>query len=85
MMNCCDVMTYNDTCAFNCLIFLKEFMEKKPSLLEMESDIQHYDCIEVMVDKIESLIILESIELSTGKELIICSILGFNMYFISCT
>lgn len=59
-------------------------METKPSLLEMESDIQHYDCIEATIDQIESLIILESIELSTGKELIICTILGFNIYFISC-
>lgn len=42
-------------------------MENTPSLLAMESDIQHYDCIEIMVDKIEPLIILESIELSTGK------------------
>lgn len=50
------------------LFFLKEFMKKKPSLLEMESDIQHYDSIEIMIDKIESLIILESIELSTGKK-----------------
>ncbi|XP_075877996.1 dynein axonemal heavy chain 8-like [Nelusetta ayraudi] len=43
----------------------EEFMENKPSLLEMESDIQHYDRIEIMVDEIEPLIILESIELST--------------------
>lgn len=42
-------------------------MENKPSLLAMESDIQHYDYIEIMVDEIEPLIILESIELSTGK------------------
>lgn len=66
------------------VLFVKEFMGKKPSLLEMESDIQHYDCIEIMIDKIESLIILESIELSTGKELIICTLFGFNMYFMSC-
>lgn len=45
-------------------------MENKPSLLEMESDIQHYDRIEIMVDEIEPLIILESIELSTGKVVI---------------
>lgn len=57
-------------------------MEKKPSLLEMESDIQHYDSIEIMIDKIESLIILESIELSTGKEKDICTPLGFNMCFM---
>lgn len=59
-------------------------MENKPSLLDMESDIQHYDCIEIMIDKIESLIILESIELSTGKELVTCTMLGFSMCFMSC-
>lgn len=53
------------------VLFLKEFMGNKPCLLEMESDIQHYDCIEIMVDEIEPLIILESIELSTGKVTII--------------
>lgn len=49
-------------------------MENKPSLLEMESGIQHYDHIEIMVDEIEPLIILESIELSTGK-VVICAVL----------
>lgn len=57
-------------------------MENKPSLLEMESDIQHYDSIEIMIDKIESLIILESIELSTGKEFIILTRLGFNTHHV---
>lgn len=54
-------------------------MENKPSLLEMESGIQHYDHIEIMVDQIEPLIILESIELSTGK-VVICAVLWFNLY-----
>lgn len=50
-------------------------MENKPSLLEMESDIQHYDRIEIMVDEIEPLIILESIELSTGKVYMRCTLI----------
>lgn len=48
-------------------------MEKKPSLLDMESDIQHYDCFEQMIDEIEPLIVLESIELSTGNAAAVCA------------
>lgn len=55
-------------------------MENKPCLLEMESDIQHYDCIEIMVDEIEPLIILESIELCTGKVTIMCTIFCIYTY-----
>lgn len=52
-------------------------MGKKPSLLEMESDIQHYDSIEIIIDQIESLIILESIELSTGNY----TITNYNLHY----
>lgn len=70
-----DTVTYLTICMYFLFIyfFLKEFMEKKPCLLDMESDIQHYDCFEQMIDEIEPLIVLESIELSTGNVATMCA------------
>lgn len=47
-------------------------MDSSPSLFEIKSEIQHYDSIEKKIDDIDPIIFLESIELSTGKVVIIC-------------
>lgn len=48
-------------------------MESNPSLIQIKSEIQHYDSIEQDIDDIKPIIILGSTELSTGKEIVMCS------------
>uniref|UniRef100_A0A3B3YBZ9 AAA+ ATPase domain-containing protein n=1 Tax=Poecilia mexicana TaxID=48701 RepID=A0A3B3YBZ9_9TELE len=46
---------------------VKEFMDKKPSLVQIKSEIQHYDSVEQEIEAVQPLIHVECIELSTGK------------------
>lgn len=48
-------------------------MDSNPSLYQIKSEIQHYDSIEQEIDDIEPIIVLEFIELSTGKVAIKCT------------
>lgn len=63
---------YYNSHIFN-LYFSKEFMDSNPSLFQIKSEIQHYDSIEQEIDDIEPIIVLEFIELSTGKVAIKCT------------
>ncbi|XP_016518823.1 dynein heavy chain 8, axonemal [Poecilia formosa] len=45
---------------------VKEFMDKKPSLVQIKSEIQHYDSVEQEIEAVQPLIHVECIELSTG-------------------
>ncbi|XP_075954128.1 dynein axonemal heavy chain 8-like [Anarhichas minor] len=44
---------------------VKEFMDSNPSLIQINSEIQHYDSIEQEIDDVKPIIVLGSIELST--------------------
>ncbi|KAM9349881.1 dynein axonemal heavy chain 8-like [Symphorus nematophorus] len=44
---------------------VKEFMDSNPSLLQIKSEIQHYDSIEKEIDDIKPIFVLGSTELST--------------------
>lgn len=57
-------------------MFLKEFMDNSPSLIQIVSEIEHYDSVEQEIDDIKPFIQIESIELSTGKLVMMC--LGNN-------
>ncbi len=48
-------------------------MDSKPSLIHVKSEIQHYGSIEQEIDDIKPIIVLGSIELSTGKAVVMCS------------
>lgn len=41
-------------------------MDSNPSLIQIKSEIQHYDSIEKDIDDIKPIIVLGSTELSTG-------------------
>ncbi|XP_034008681.1 dynein heavy chain 8, axonemal-like [Trematomus bernacchii] len=45
---------------------VKEFMDSNPSLIQIKSEIQHYDSIEKDIDDIKPIIVLGSTELSTA-------------------
>ncbi|KAF3858031.1 hypothetical protein F7725_011232 [Dissostichus mawsoni] len=45
---------------------VKEFMDSNPSLIQIKSEIQHYDSIEKHIDDIKPIIVLGSTELSTA-------------------
>ncbi|KAM7379582.1 hypothetical protein PAMP_005128 [Pampus punctatissimus] len=44
---------------------IKEFMDNNPSLIQIKSEIQHYDSIEQEIDDIKPIIVLQFTELST--------------------
>uniref|UniRef100_A0A3P9NGZ4 Dynein axonemal heavy chain 8 n=1 Tax=Poecilia reticulata TaxID=8081 RepID=A0A3P9NGZ4_POERE len=46
---------------------VKEFMDKKPSLVQIKSEIQHYDSVEQEIEAVPPILHVECIELSTGK------------------
>ncbi|KAM4579488.1 dynein axonemal heavy chain 8-like, partial [Fundulus diaphanus] len=46
---------------------VKEFMDNNPSLIQIKSEIQHYDSVEQEINDIKPVIHMESIELSTGS------------------
>ncbi|KAM7400305.1 hypothetical protein PAMA_004821 [Pampus argenteus] len=46
-------------------IKIKEFMDNNPSLIQIKSEIQHYDSIEQEIDDIKLIIVLQFTELST--------------------
>ncbi|XP_035999780.1 dynein heavy chain 8, axonemal [Fundulus heteroclitus] len=46
---------------------VKEFMDSNPSLIQIKSEIQHYDSVEQEINDIKPVIHMESIELSTGS------------------
>lgn len=48
-------------------------MDSHPSLIQIKSEIQHYDSIEQEVDDIKPVIVFEPTQLSTGKIAIMCS------------
>lgn len=54
------------------MIFFKEFMDTKPSLLQIKAEIQHYDAIEQEIDDIKPIIAVGTTALSTGKVAIMC-------------
>lgn len=53
-------------------------MDSSPSLIQIKSEIQHYDSIEQQIDDIRPIIVWGSAELSTGKVAIITKIWEFN-------
>ncbi len=42
-------------------------MDSNPSLIQIKSEIQHYDSAEEEIDGIKPIIVVGSVELSTGK------------------
>ncbi|KAM4740016.1 dynein axonemal heavy chain 8-like [Anableps anableps] len=46
---------------------VKEFMDRNPSLIQIKSEIQHYDSVEKDIDDITPVIHIESVELSTDS------------------
>ncbi|MEQ2308848.1 hypothetical protein AMECASPLE_032484, partial [Ameca splendens] len=51
---------------------VKEFGDNNPSLMQIRSEIQHYDSVEQEIDDIRPVIHIGSIELSTGKLVMMC-------------
>lgn len=49
-------------------------MDSSPSLIQIKSEIQHYDSVEKEIDDIKPIIVWGSAELSTGKGAIITKI-----------
>ncbi|XP_047444882.1 dynein axonemal heavy chain 8-like [Mugil cephalus] len=46
---------------------IKEFVASKPSLIQFQSEIQHYDSVEKEIDDVKPVIVFRSMELSTGS------------------
>lgn len=63
-------------------------MDSNPSLIHIKSEIQHYSSVEQEIDDMKPIIVLGSIELSTGKVVEICSALIFfpasTLHFTLC-
>ena len=53
-------------------------MDSSPSLIQIKSEIQHYDSVEKEIDDIKPVIVWGSAELSTGKGAIITKIWEFG-------
>lgn len=54
-------------------------MDSNPSLIQIKSEIQHYDSIEQEIDDIKPIIVLGFTELSTGKLFFLAPTLHFTL------